>query len=158
MIKLTKGGRKNNGPAFSAGQWPSLACKAEQKWTALLNVAVALSYVISSPSSIFTGGIVCLKFFSLKNCNYFNKESRKMTLVSTNLLSIIIQYHQILKLHRLLCIHKQNFISYNKQQKQLHHTNNLIQQTKISPTILHHSQKATLFIFSGYILVFNIIK
>ena len=29
MIELTKGGRKYNGPAFSAGQWPSLACKAE---------------------------------------------------------------------------------------------------------------------------------
>ena len=28
MMQLTKGGRKNNGPAFSAGQWPSQDCKA----------------------------------------------------------------------------------------------------------------------------------
>jgi hypothetical protein len=71
---LTKGGRKNNGPAFSAGQWPSLACKAEKKWTVLLNETVTFSYVISSPSSIFTGGIVCLKFFSERNCNHFTKK------------------------------------------------------------------------------------
>jgi hypothetical protein len=66
---LTKGGRKNKGPAFSAGQWPSLACRAEKKWTALFNAFVAFSYVISSPSSIITCGIFCLKFFSLRNCN-----------------------------------------------------------------------------------------
>jgi hypothetical protein len=83
MMQLTKGGRKNNGPAFSAGQWPSRACKASKKWAALLNAVVAFSYVISSPSSIFTGGIVCLKFFSLKNCHHFDKERR--TLVLTNL-------------------------------------------------------------------------
>ena len=73
IMSLTKGGRKNNGPAFSAGQWPSLACKAEKKWTALLSAAVAFSFVISSPSSTFTGGIVCLKFFSLRNYNHFDK-------------------------------------------------------------------------------------
>lgn len=66
---LTKGGRKNNGSAFSAGQCPSLACKADRKWAALLNAVVAFSYEITSPSSTLTGGIVCLKFFSLKNCN-----------------------------------------------------------------------------------------
>ena len=71
-MQLTKGGRKNNGPELSAGQWPSQDCKAVQKWTALLNVIVAFSDVISSPSSILTGGIVCLKFFSLKYCNHFN--------------------------------------------------------------------------------------
>jgi hypothetical protein len=74
IMSLTKGGRKNNIPASSAGQWPSLACKAEKKWTALLNVVVAFSCVISSPSSTFSWGIVCLKFFSLRNCNHFNKE------------------------------------------------------------------------------------
>jgi hypothetical protein len=79
IMSLTKGGRKNNGPAFSAGQWPSLACKAEKKWTALFNESVAFSYVISSPSSIFTGGIVCLKFFSLRNCNHFGKEISSYT-------------------------------------------------------------------------------
>lgn len=68
---LTRGGRKNKGPAFSAGQCPSLACRAEKKWTALLNDVVAFSYVISSSSSIFTCGIVCLKFFSLGNCQFF---------------------------------------------------------------------------------------
>jgi hypothetical protein len=72
-MSLTKGGRKNNGPAFSAGQWPSLACKAEKKWTALLSATVTFSFVISSPSSTFTGGIVCLKFFSLRNYNHFDK-------------------------------------------------------------------------------------
>lgn len=66
--RLTRGGRKYNGPAFSAGQWPSLACKDEKKWAALRTAVVAVSYVISSPSSTFTCGIVCLKFFSLKNC------------------------------------------------------------------------------------------
>jgi lipid-A-disaccharide synthase-like uncharacterized protein len=64
------------GPAFSAGQWPSQDCKAAKKWTALLNALVAFSYVISSPSSIFTGGIVCLKFFSLRNYNHFHNERR----------------------------------------------------------------------------------
>jgi hypothetical protein len=73
-MSLTKGGRKNNTPESSPGQWPSLACKAEKKWTALLNEAVAFSCVISSPSSTFTRGIVCLKFFSLRNYNHFNKE------------------------------------------------------------------------------------
>jgi hypothetical protein len=48
-------GWKNNTPAFSAGQWPSLASKAEKKWTAILNVVVAFSYVISSPSSTLIG-------------------------------------------------------------------------------------------------------
>jgi hypothetical protein len=73
-MSLTKGGRKNNTPAFSAGQWPSLACKAEKKWMALRNAAVAFSYVISSPSSTFTWGIVCSNFFSVRNCNHFDKE------------------------------------------------------------------------------------
>lgn len=41
--RLTRGGRKNKGPAFSAGQWPSLACNAEKKWTALRSVAVVVS-------------------------------------------------------------------------------------------------------------------
>jgi hypothetical protein len=36
----------------------------------LLNVVVAFSYVISSPSSIFTAAaIVCLKLFSLRTYN-----------------------------------------------------------------------------------------
>jgi hypothetical protein len=74
IMSLTKGGRKNNTPTISAGQWPSLACKAEKKWMALRNAAVAFSYVISSPSSTFTWGIVCLKFFSVRNCNHFVKE------------------------------------------------------------------------------------
>jgi hypothetical protein len=78
IISLTKGGRKYNGPAFSAGQWPSLACKAEKKWTALPSAAVVFSYVISSPSSTFTGGIACLKFFSVRNCNHFDKERSRL--------------------------------------------------------------------------------
>jgi hypothetical protein len=65
---LTKGGRKKRTPEFSAGQWPSLACKAERKLADLLNVVVVFSYVTSSPSSTLTAGIVCLKFFSLKIC------------------------------------------------------------------------------------------
>jgi hypothetical protein len=74
ITSLTKGGRKNKTPLFSAGQWPSLACKAEKKWMTLRNAVVAFSYVISSPSSTFTWGIVCLKFFSARNCNHFDKE------------------------------------------------------------------------------------
>ena len=73
---LTKGGRKNKGSAFSAGQWPSLACKAEKKWTDLLSASVVFSYVITSPSSTFTGGIVCLNFFSLRNCSQFTTSYR----------------------------------------------------------------------------------
>ena len=70
--RLTRGGRKNNGPAFSAGQWPSLACRAEKKCALLLTAVVAVPFVISSPSSTFTCAIVCLKFFfSLKNCKLF---------------------------------------------------------------------------------------
>ena len=65
---LTKGGRKKRTPEFSAGQWPSLACKAEKKLADLLNAAVVFSYVTSSPSSTLTAGIVCLKFFSLRIC------------------------------------------------------------------------------------------
>lgn len=65
---MTRGGRKNKGPAFSAGQWPSLACKAENKWTPLLNAALAFSYVIFSFSTILIEAIFCLKFFSFKNC------------------------------------------------------------------------------------------
>ena len=71
LSRLTRGGRKYNGPAFSAGQWPSLACKAEKKCAPLLTAVVAVSYVISSPSPTLTCGIVCLKFFSLKNCSLF---------------------------------------------------------------------------------------
>ena len=71
LSKLTRGGRKYNGPAISAGQWPSLACKAEKKCAPLLIAVLAISYVISSPSPTFTCGIVCLKFFSLKNCKLF---------------------------------------------------------------------------------------
>ena len=70
--RLTRGGRKNNGPAFSASQWPSLAYRAEKKCALLLTAVVAVSFVISSPSSTFTCVIVCLKFFfSLKNCKFF---------------------------------------------------------------------------------------
>ena len=71
LSRLTRGGRKYNGPAFSAGQWPSLACKAEKKCAPLLTAAVAVSYVISSPSPTFACDIVCLKFFALKNCRFF---------------------------------------------------------------------------------------
>ena len=71
MSRLTKGGRKNNGPAFSAGQWPSLACRAEKKCAPLFIAVVAFSFVISLPSSTFTCAIVCLKSFSLKNCKSF---------------------------------------------------------------------------------------
>ena len=70
--RLTRGGRKDNGPAFSASQWPSLAYRAEKKCALLLTAVVAVSFVISSPSSTFTCAIVCLKFFfSLKNCKFF---------------------------------------------------------------------------------------
>ena len=71
LSRLTRGGRKNKGPECSAGQWPSLACKAEKKCAPLLTAVVAVSSAISSPSPTFTCGIVCLKFFSLKNCSFF---------------------------------------------------------------------------------------
>ena len=67
LSRLTRGGRKYNGPEFSAGQWPSQACKAEKKCAPLLTTVVVVSYVISSSSPTFTCCIVCLKFFSLKN-------------------------------------------------------------------------------------------
>ena len=73
LSRLTRGGRKFIPPAFSTGQWPSLACKAEKKCAPLLTAVVAVSYVISSPSPTFTCGIVCLKFFSLKDCRFFGK-------------------------------------------------------------------------------------
>lgn len=63
---LTKGGRKNIGPAFWAGQWPSLVCNAARWCAPLLTVVVSFSYVMSSPSSIFTPHILCLNLFSLK--------------------------------------------------------------------------------------------
>lgn len=92
---LTKGGRKNNGPAFSAGQCPSLACKADRKQAALLNAVVAFSYEITSPSSTLTGGIVCLKLFSLKNCNgvdiYKTKKGQsKKSLTNQNQSTLIL--------------------------------------------------------------------
>ena len=73
LSRFTKGGRKYNEPALSAGQWPSLACKAKKKCAPLLIAVFAIAYVISSPSPIFTCGIICLKFFSLKNCRFFNQ-------------------------------------------------------------------------------------
>ena len=81
LSRLTRGGRKYNGPEFSAGQWPSLACKAEKKCALLLSAIVAVSYVIASPSPTFTCGIVCLKFFSLKNCRFFFLGQMKWELV-----------------------------------------------------------------------------
>jgi hypothetical protein len=63
----TNGGRKNKGPAFSAGQWPSLACNADKKLTPFLNAFVAISLVILLASSTFAGGITCSNFFSFKN-------------------------------------------------------------------------------------------
>ena len=71
LSRLTRGGRKYNGPEFPAGQWLSLACKAEKKCAPLLSAIVVVSYVIASPSLTFTCGIVCLKFFSLKNYRFF---------------------------------------------------------------------------------------
>lgn len=65
----TSGGRKNKGPAFSAGQCPSLACNDDKKLTPLLNAFEAVSLVSFLASSTFTEGIACLNFFSFKNCN-----------------------------------------------------------------------------------------
>ena len=77
LSRITRGGRKNNGPAFSAGQWPSLAWKAEKKCAPLLIAIMAVSFLIFSSSPTFTRGIVCLKFFSLKYCRfYFSRKKR----------------------------------------------------------------------------------
>ena len=52
ISRLTKGGSKNKGPAFSAGQWPSLACKAKKE--------------ICSPSHCCCGCLIC-NFFTIPN-------------------------------------------------------------------------------------------
>ena len=52
---------------FSVGQWPSLAYKAEKKFSSLLTIVVVVLYVISSPSPTFIYCIVCLKLFFWPN-------------------------------------------------------------------------------------------
>ena len=79
IIRLANGGRRNNGPVFSAGQWPSLTYKAEEKCAALLIVVVAVSYVISSSFSTFTCLIVCLNLL-FEELLFFPKKNNDVTL------------------------------------------------------------------------------